>query len=38
MGMGAVWIRRPVGRTDLPPPGVPVIGDLAELPGVLAKR
>lgn len=38
MGMGAVWIRRPAERTDPPPPGVPVISDLADLPGVLADR
>ncbi|HXT35562.1 MAG TPA: HAD family hydrolase [Chloroflexota bacterium] len=38
MGMGAVWIRQPAERTDPPPPGVPVIGDLAELPGILSAR
>jgi HAD superfamily hydrolase (TIGR01509 family) len=38
MGMGAVWIRRPLERTDPPPPGVPVIGDLAELSGILSAR
>ena len=35
-GMHAVWIRRPKERTDPPPPGVPVISDLAELLEVLA--
>jgi putative hydrolase of the HAD superfamily len=38
LGMGAVWIRRPVERTDPGPDGVPVIGDLSELPAILANR
>jgi putative hydrolase of the HAD superfamily len=36
VGMRAVWVRRPVTRTDEPPEGVPSIGHLAELPPVLA--
>jgi len=35
-GMRAVWIRRPPTRTDQPPPGVPAIRTLDELPPLLA--
>jgi putative hydrolase of the HAD superfamily len=34
-GLHAVWVRRPPDRPEAPPPGVPVITRLAELPPLL---
>jgi HAD superfamily hydrolase (TIGR01509 family) len=35
-GLRAVWVRRPPERADEPPPGVPAIARLDELPEVIA--